>query len=447
MSALTLFETFQAFLREAAEAGIAFAQIRHRDMTEEVALSPGDFDFFVDEKGIEAFLAHLQSCAAASCLPLLICRQKREKAKVTLFSRDGVNSILLDLWVRLEVKDPAKRGRPHLMSRDVLPHLEIRDGAMRMTPRLEALFYISHLFTKSKDLGADQVQARLAHYAQSMAGEPDVRALLDRLILGEKLKSVAAEANGQLIKMGLLRPRFGGAYAGADLTSYLGDRLYKGSRKLVAKRKFIAVVGPDGVGKTTLIQAACACLAQGGSYFRFKKLYRHATLYKLLFPLLQRRHNRAADTPLIKNQVDDKAGSFTFWIAWYRYFLLAALGFRKPITLVDRYYFELLIQDLRFKKKLPALRPRWRSMLKRVPMPRMVLHLDAPNEIIADRNDELRPEGVDAYRTQMFAMAQKRRVPFYLYLNTSNSVEQCKATFRKALAELKIPTTSSGAPE
>ena len=30
----------------------------------------------------------------------------------------------------------------------------------------------------------------------------------------------------------------------------------------------------------------------------------------------------------------------------------------KPITLVDRYYFELLIQDLRFTENRPLLRPR-----------------------------------------------------------------------------------------
>ncbi|MFT6364562.1 MAG: thymidylate kinase [Planctomycetota bacterium] len=447
MSGLTLFDAFQAFLHGAAEAGIAFAQIRHRDVTEEIALSPGDYDFFVDEKDIEAFLAHLHKRAAANCLPLLICRQKREKAKVTLFSRDGADSILMDLWIRLEVKDPKRRSRRHIMARDIVPHLEVRDGVMYLAPRIEALFYISHLFTKSKDLRAVQVRERLGHYAQTMVDQPDIRDLFDRLIQGGELESAAAEANGRLVCMGILRPRLSGPHAGKDLATYLGDRLYKLRRKLVAKRKFIAVVGPDGVGKTTLIQAACSCLAKGGRDFRFKKLYRHATLYKLLFPGLRRKYNRAAGMALEKNQIDDKAGSFIFWMAWYRYFLLALLRLRKPLTLVDRYYFELLIQDLRFQEKLPTLRPRWRSMLNRVPMPRMVLHLDAPNEVIASRNEELRSEGVDAYRTQMFAMAQKRGVPFYLYLNTSNSVEQCKATFRKALCELKIPITPPGDPE
>ena len=96
---------------------------------------------------------------------------------------------------------------------------------------------------------------------------------------------------------------------------------------------------------------------------------------------------------------------------------------------------------MRFKEQLPGLRPGWKRLLRFVPRPRLVLHLDAPNAVIGARNQELRPEGLDCYREQMFALSQGRRVPFYLYLNTANSVDECGAVFRSALGELRIPAS------
>jgi thymidylate kinase len=447
MTSGLLFNTFEGFLQKATDAGIPFAQIRERELSEQVALSDGDYDYFVADDSIEVFLSMLHTEAAASCLPLLICRQKREKAKVTIFSPDGRDRILLDLWIRLEVKDPSRRTRRYLFSRDVVPHLEARGGITRLRPDVEAIYYASHLYTKKKDLAAPGVQVRLAHYAEATEGSPEVAALLRALIGGGAAKDAALAANDLLLQMGLLHPKFKGPSLAEDLNTLVEDRIHKFKRKLVAKRKYIAVVGPDGVGKTTLIGAATSCLAQGGRYFRFKKLYRQAVLYKLLHRSLRKKHNLLANTKLEKNQIDDRTGMLVFWLAWSRSYLLALRNLRASFTLVDRYYFELLIRDLRFTELLPTLRPTWCSMLRHIPSPRLVLHLDAPNDVIAARNDELRSEGVDFYRAQMFALAQLRGVPFYLYLNTSNSVDDCKVVICEALHEMRIPTSRETAIE
>lgn len=59
-------------------------------------------------------------------------------------------------------------------------------------------------------------------------------------------------------------------------------RLQRRHLKALSRRRIIAFVGPDGVGKSALVEE-CGLLPARASYFRFKKMFRGSLLYALLY--------------------------------------------------------------------------------------------------------------------------------------------------------------------
>lgn len=56
----------------------------------------------------------------------------------------------------------------------------------------------------------------------------------------------------------------------------------------------------------------------------------------------------------------------------------------------------------------------------------MVIHLDAPTEIILQRKAELEEEGIQAYREYLFQTLLEKPFPIYNYINTDLPQEQCR---------------------
>ncbi len=156
---------------------------------------------------------------------------------------------------------------------------------------------------------------------------------------------------------------------------------------------WVAFLGPDGCGKTTVSDAYCVRL--NTLFFEEKQCHLHWRPGWLPAPskLMHRKMN-----PIDITQphamppygvVHSLARLFYFWLDfvighWLKVRPVLAKG---GLVTFDRYYQDFLIDPRRYRLKLPA----WllRASLLVVPQPELVFVLDAPAEVLHGRKQEL----------------------------------------------------------
>ena len=158
---------------------------------------------------------------------------------------------------------------------------------------------------------------------------------------------------------------------------------------------FLVVVGPDGVGKTTLARALLARVGDRGRYFHF-----------IPNPLHTLQHSPSDDAPPLDKHRE--RGSRTVgllrigWIlirAWISYFLAIRPAVRSgSVVIGDRWLYGYVVQPLALK----FYGPEWvaRLMLRLMPRPDLVMVLDAPAEVIRERKAQLSVAEIEAERRQ-----------------------------------------------
>ncbi|WP_271273251.1 hypothetical protein [Aliamphritea hakodatensis] len=184
----------------------------------------------------------------------------------------------------------------------------------------------------------------------------------------------------------------------------------------------IPVIGPDGVGKTTLITAVQKKIAGNSHYYRFKKLFRGSLGYQLNHFLTQLREGKGYD----KNQHNDQHGLKMMAIARRRYpDLLKQARKAGSYYFSDRFFHDYIIENLRFDDKPAALRNQWQKLLEVSPNTHWFIQLDAPADVILSRKNELSAEDIDTYREACLAMYVHRPSPVFSFINTSHTLEKC----------------------
>ncbi len=398
------------------------ASLRYKPLEERVAFS-GDYDFVTSEANIDAILEVLYTLATASQCNFVINRVKYGKTVVSLFGREGSQPIVLEIWSYLEVRFEKTLG--YLFWEDVEPHI-VYDEAMgyRLSMAFEALYYISHLKTKKKDLSLPLIRERLNYYSEVLKEEyPEYRQWYMALMTDSTLLSeIGTKANSALVEKGILfraEDREKAAMARRVRLSISMHRIYS---QWLRRIKITPVVGPDGVGKTSIIDALKRRSRSKIKYYRFKNLFRHNILYQLSAPFLKRR----VETKVEKNQFDDLYGAWLVTIASLRFPLLALVTFLgRRFFFSDRYFHDLILKDTRFPEKKAALRENWKALLKKTPRSFWFLHLDAPTEVVLSRKQELNADAIDCYRRELFRMYLEKPSRIYSYINTANPIETC----------------------
>ncbi|MBN3563917.1 hypothetical protein [Aliamphritea spongicola] len=184
----------------------------------------------------------------------------------------------------------------------------------------------------------------------------------------------------------------------------------------------IPVIGPDGVGKTTLITAVQKKIAGNSHYYRFKKLFRGSLGYQLNHFLTQLREGKGYD----KNQHNDQHGLKMMAIARRRYpGLLKQARKAGSYYFSDRFFHDYIIENLRFEDKPAALRSHWQKLLNVSPNTHWFIQLDAPADVILSRKNELSAEDIDTYREACLTMYVHRPSPIFSFINTSHTLEKC----------------------
>lgn len=415
---------FLGVLADAARRGLPLVPLRPRERDPATALSGGDYDFLLPPDAFPVLVDLLWQRAAAESASFSVNRTNPHKIQVFIHVPEVGRSIQLELWTRLEVRDPARRSARWIPWSAVAPLLGAGDdGLPRLPPEIEIAYYLSHLATRRKRVETPLVSQRLAGYAALAAAQaPRLASLFDGLTTAG-IPAAAEAANARLRELGVLESR-------APVTTMLDavrDKVaalpWKWDRRLRRGARIIAVTGADGVGKSTVIARWGASLRGGLTVQRFKNLFRHHPAYRLFYHLRLAAARRRAGDEVPRNAFDEIHAAVMFDFAraswtWFR--LLALVGGRRCL---DRGFPDLLFGGLRGDG--PAgLRPDWVDLAARIPQPDWHVHLDAPDDVIRGRKQELSAQALRAYRDGMARIVGAAPAGAFTRIDTGRSLEE-----------------------
>src|SRR5262245_49474187 len=165
----------------------------------------------------------------------------------------------------------------------------------------------------------------------------------------------------------------------------LGELKRWGARVLQPTGLVVAVLGPDGCGKSTVIERMTADLAP--AFRRTRRLHlrprvlagRKADSHTVTDPHGLPPRGRVVSLAKLAHFLVD-------YVAGYAFHILPA-AWRSTLVVFDRYYHDLLVDPRRFRYGGAMALARWTA--KRVPEPDLWVLLDAPAEVLQTRKREV----------------------------------------------------------
>lgn len=146
-------------------------------------------------------------------------------------------------------------------------------------------------------------------------------------------------------------------------------------------RKTIAVIGPDGSGKTTLIDGIKASGIGGAFKFkRFKRYFRRVLFY-------MRRNTE-------RNQLDQQLIWLILPLSWVTFVITNLLpGYSKP-TLLDRYFYDYMVRNVRSKDHELSKVRFYDWWTRHIPRPKKLIVAYCQPEIIHQRKQEMTADAI-----------------------------------------------------
>ncbi len=191
---------------------------------------------------------------------------------------------------------------------------------------------------------------------------------------------------------------------------------------------FVAVLGPDGSGKSTLIEQ----LEQ-----ELKETFCRTARFHLMPRLFRRGKGRGpVNDPHGKPLRSLPASLLKLAYYWLDYTLgywlrIRPALVRSTLVLFDRYYDDLLVDPKRYRYGGPMWAARW--LRRFIPRPDLWLILDVPEDEILRRKQEVPLEEMRRQRNGYRSLAAELQNA--VYLNGSQPPEMVAAQARKAILE------------
>ena len=364
--------------------------LRPRGRDPATALSGGDYDFLMPPSGFPVLVELLWHRAAAEGASFSINRTTPQKIQAFIHLPEAGRSIQLELWTRLEVRDPARRSARWISWSAVAPLLGTGDDGL---PRLAAgsrdrLLPVAP--GHAAKAGRDAARVRAARRVRDHGGSRRRRGWLrsSRGSPPRAFRPPRPPPTRACVSSASWSSRTPVATVFDALRDKVSALPWKWDRWLRRGARIIAVTGADGVGKSTVIARWGASLRGGLRVQRFKNLFRHHPAYRLFYHLRLAGARRRGGGQVPRNAFDEIHAAVMFDFAraswtWFR--LLALVGGRRCL---DRGFPDLLFGGLRGEG--PAgLRPDWLDLAARMPQPDWHVHLDAPDAVIRGGKEEL----------------------------------------------------------
>ncbi len=211
---------------------------------------------------------------------------------------------------------------------------------------------------------------------------------------------------------------------------------YKAKYEKYKKLKIFPLIGPDGVGKTTLLRT----LKDGDNkdkkiiIKRFKKIVRRSIIYNLFYPINRYFLRKELNKNPQKDQHDDRYYLLILLAGLIFYpYLIYKSKFDKNIIFVDRFFNDYLLKNISFLHKKTILRENWKEIIKYIPQVFWNIQLDAKPEVILKRKEELKVRDILKYKNYNFEIYLEKPSFIYTYINTGVDLEKCKIFLKHTL--------------
>lgn len=437
-------EALRRALEALAARGMPLLLLRERRLDDPAAASEGDFDLLVPDGRLEEALEAWHEAILETRASCLVRLSKPEKRLVVLFDPEEDREIACDLWreAPVEVLQRGRCAQRFLRYSALRPHARLEGPVLRMAPWLELLVYLGHLLEKRKDLASAGVQERLRAFAsRGLAAPgcpPEVLAWLERapgdLIEGlegrARIEDLASRAGEALAALGLL--------SGGPSRLERARRWWARRRRSLARRLLagpaVAVMGPDGAGKTTAIEGLLAAGLPGGRPLVpvvFKRLYRRSVFRFLYKTVRKLRRLRRRDEP--KEVVEAALAPCLLLGALLNYRLSQLFAARGRVRLFDRFFPDLLLTNRKDAEGELDL-ARGHGLLARLaPRPDAAVLLAADPETIRARKPEMTAENARRYGALLCAHHTRRPPRDFLVLRTDIPLERTIAILRRVV--------------
>ncbi|MCD4667680.1 MAG: hypothetical protein K8R44_03685 [Sulfurimonas sp.] len=204
------------------------------------------------------------------------------------------------------------------------------------------------------------------------------------------------------------------------------SKIYNIKYSILKAIKIVPIIGPDGVGKTTLISEVITKIKQKSNIKKFKKIVRRSIVYNLVYPINKMLLKNKFGKKLEKDQYDDENAKLIILagLLYYPFLVLISL-LQNQLIFVDRFFHDILLRNISFMDKTTYLRKNWKLLLKFIPRTFWHIQLDAKSDIILNRKDELSLDDIDKYRKLNFQIYLEKPSIVYNYVNTGNNIKYC----------------------
>lgn len=416
---------YKNFIEILKKDKIPFFPLRYTPQKNNESYFEKDFDYFSDYSYFNTIMVKFFEIAEHYSLSFIINRKKFTKTQIIIFESPS-KKITVEIWWYLELKDSSKKMK-YIFFEDFISYPGV-SSASEMPMEIEALLYLSHLYTKNKSIESESVKERLEYYTKNLQNHQyeQILNLYTELQDYKNIAMTACKANRMLSDRKILRKKSLGSYY-SEKKIIVKKRLNRIKNAFLRQKKIYPFIGPDGSGKTTLINSLVAINRKDYKYFRFKKTYRKSFIYKLMFPFLKRTaKKRSGNDEIQKNQVDDYFGNIIFYISklnFFKYSLFKFFSINKSLT--DRYFYDFMFKNLRFDHRNSSMRQSLAKKINTIPKVFSIVNLTAPNAIILKRKKELSDQDLSFYKKEVFLCMLKSRIPLVMTINTSLPVEKC----------------------